>query len=190
VFLDVISQYLIIGGAILIILVAIIVLRNKQFGMKSHHKIQAVGLIGLTLVALIALIASLAFNQEFAALISVASAAVGAIGGFLSHKPTTPNRTILSPIQDKMIDNGKQLNFSIAGISTAGYNMNYFITFKPQLPETEKPILNSTTGEFSWTPGLKFLHDEKDKEFIVTFTVTDGMGGTDSRDMKIKVNKA
>ena len=188
--MDAISQYLIIGGAILIILVAIYVLRNKKFEMKSHHKIQAVGLIGLTLVALVALIASLALKQEFTALIAVASGAVGAIGGFLSHKPTTPNRTILSPIEDKMIDNGEPLNFSIAGISTAGYNMNYSMTFKSPLPETEKPILNSTTGGFSWTPGLTFEDDEKDKEFMVTFTVTDGMGGTDSRDMKIKVNKA
>lgn len=191
--MNVISQYLIIGGTIVIILAAIVVFRNKHIQMKSHHKIQAIGLFGLTLIALVALIATLSFNQEFASLIAVASAAVGGIGGFLSHKTTTPNRTLLSPIEDKITHNEKPLIFSVAGISTAGYNLNYSMSFNPplleDLPEDKKPKLNSTTGEFSWTPQIKFEEKENQKTYNVIFTVTDGMGGTDSRDMKIQVNK-
>jgi hypothetical protein len=176
------TEIAIIIGAIIIILAMILVLRGQRINMRSHHKIQAVALAGLTLIAVVALVGGLFFKDNLASFIAVASTAAGGIAGFVGHKLTTPNRTILFPIKDILVRVGDPLNFSVAGISTAGYNLNYAISSKPELPEEAK--FNGITGEFSWTPKAG---DER--EYNVTFTVTDGQGGTDSRTIKITVEK-
>lgn len=174
------TQIVIIMGAVIIILAIIFTLRGQRVNIRSHHKIQAVALSGLTLIAVVALIGALSFKDNLASFIAVASTAAGGIAGFVGHKLTTPNRTVLFPIKDILVRVGDPLNFSVAGISTAGYNLNYAISSKPELPEKAK--FNGITGEFSWTP-------EKEGEYNVTFTVTDGQGGTDSRTIKITVEK-
>lgn len=175
-----ISQYLIITGTIAIIIVAIWILRRQHINMRSHHKIQAIALMGLTLVAVVALIASLSFKDN--GLVAVASAAVGGIAGFISHKATLPNRTILFPLEDKEARVNKPLEFTVAGISTAGFNLNYSKS-SPDLPDTAN--LNSISGKFVWTPSK----GDVGKSYNVTFTVSDGRGGTDSRTIIIKVKE-
>ena len=148
--------------------------------MSGHHKIHAIALTGLTLVAVVALIASLSFKD--AGLVAVASAAVGGIAGFISHRTTLPNRTILFPLEKQEAEVNKPLEFTVAGISTAGFNLNYSKS-SPDLPDTAN--LNPVSGKFVWTPSK----EDKGKSYNVTFTVSDGHGGTDSRTIEIKVKE-
>lgn len=178
--METVIQFLIILGIIFVIVFAIWTLRKQPIHMKSHHKIQAIALLGLTSVAVIALAVAVIFKdaQSFAA---VASAAVGGIAGFISHKETMKNKTLLFPLKDVFnAVAGAPLEFSIAGLSTAGYNLNYMMSSSPTLPDSAK--FNNVTGEFSWAP---IAEDKGD--YDVSFTVTDGMGGSDTRTTKIKV---
>jgi|GEM_PF-6033575 len=111
-FLNEISQYLIIAGTIAIIITAIWALRRQHINMRSHHKIQAIALTGLTLVAIVALIASLSFKDN--SFVAVASAAVGGIAIFISHRTTLPNKTILFPLEDTEAEVNKPLEFTVA----------------------------------------------------------------------------
>jgi len=99
-------------GTIAIIITAIWVLRKRNINMRGHHKIQAIALTGLTLVAIVALIASLSFKDN--GLIAVASAAVGGIAIFISHRTTLPNKTILFPLEDTEAEVNKPLEFTVA----------------------------------------------------------------------------
>ena len=57
--------------------------------------------------------------------------------------------------------------------------MNYSKS-SPDLPDTAN--LNSISGKFVWTPSK----EDKGKSYNVTFTVSDGHGGTESITIKIK----
>jgi len=170
-------EILIIIGAILVLVTAIFAWKVQSLNMRSRHKVQALGLIGLTAVALIAIIVSIGFSEKMEGLIGVASAAVGGIAGFIGHRMGTPNRTVMFPLEDQLTSVGKTLEFTVAGISTANYNLNYTMINGPASAN-----LDSLSGKFSWTPT-----EEDDKEYNVTFTVNDSMGGSDSRAIKITV---
>lgn len=177
-------QILVIGGIILIILATIWAFGGKKVSMKSHHKIQVVGLLGLTSIALIALVLAIVYHQEekiTTAIIAIASTAVGGIAGFLAHKTTLPNRTVLLPISDQTIIAGKELKFTVNGQSSANYNLKYTMTSTPALPDTAE--LNELSGEFKFTPPK----DAEANTYNVVFTVTDGQGTSDSRSVKIIV---
>jgi hypothetical protein len=175
------EQLLIIGGIILIVLALIWAMSGKKINMRSHHKIQSLALLGLTAIALIALIMG-RLNNDPSTFIAVASAAVGGIAGFISHKVTSPNKTVLLPLTDQEIKVNKLLRFIVTGYSTANYNLNYSMssTGTPALPSTA--TLNEISGEFNFTPG-----PDEVNEYNLTFTVSDGQGGTDSRSIKIIV---
>jgi hypothetical protein len=177
-------QILLLGGTIIIILATIWAFGGKKISMKSHHKIQVVGLLGLTSVAIIALILAILYHQEekiTTAIIAIASTAVGGIAGFLTHKTTLPNRTVLLPISDQTIIAGNELKFNVNGQSSANYNLKYTMTSTPALPDTAK--LNELSGEFKFTPPA----DAEANTYNVIFTVTDGQGTSDSRSVKIIV---
>ena len=179
-------QILVIGGSILIILATIWAFGGKKISMKSHHKIQVVGLLGLTSIAIIALVLAILYHQEekiTTAVIAIASTAVGGIAGFLAHKTSLPNRTVLLPISDQTIIAGNELKFTVNGQSSANYNLKYTMTSTPALPDTAE--LNELSGEFKFTPPA----DAEASTYNVVFTVTDGQGTSDSRSVKIIVVK-
>jgi hypothetical protein len=181
-------QILLAGGTILIILATIWAFGGKKISMKSHHKIQVVGLLGLTSVAIIALILAILYHQEekiTTAIIAIASTAVGGIAGFLTHKTTLPNRTVLFPISDpQSVVAGNELKFTLNGQSSANYNLKYTMTSTPELPDTAE--LNELSGEFKFTPPP----DAEANTYNAVFTVTDGQGTSDSRSVKIIVVKS
>ena len=174
-------QILIIGGVILIVLASIWAMRGKKFNMRSHHKIQIVALLGLTSIALIAVVLAKLNNvNDSSTFIAVASAAVGGIAGFMSHKVTTPNKTVLLPILNQEAVVGSPLKFIVTGFSTANYNLNYKMSSQPTLPSSA--TLNETSGEFNYTPVKG-----EENEYHITFTVSDGLSGSDSRTIIINV---
>lgn len=181
-------QLLVISGIIIISVALIIAWKVRSVNMLSHHKIQALALMGLTSIAIVALIVALG-NGDRTAFIAVASAAAGGIAGFLAHKAIEDNQTVLSPLKDEYVKQDEPLKFTLKGISTAGYALTYSMSASPNIPEGENAKLNPISGEFSWTPKIELKQDEEKKECIMTFRVTDSQGNTDSRVMKITVNK-
>lgn len=179
-------QILIIDGIILVLLATIWTFGGKKLSMKSHHKIQVVGLLGLTSIAIIALIlvAILYYKdtEVTTAIIAIASTAVGGIAGFITHKVTLPNRTVLLPISDpQTVVADKELKFTLNGQSSANYNLKYTMISTPELPETAE--LDDLSGEFKFKPSV----DAEANTYNVVFTVTDGQGTSDSRSVKIIV---
>lgn len=176
-------QILLVGGTILIILATIWTFGGKKISMKSHHKIQVVGLLGLTSTAIIALVLAIIYYKDTSittAIIAIASTAVGGIAGFISHKVTLPNRTVLLPISDpQTVIAGKELTITLNGQSSANYNLKYSMISTPQLPVTAK--LDELSGEFKFKPSKDAAADE----YNVVFTVTDAQGASDSRSVKI-----
>ncbi|MDP3624497.1 MAG: Ig domain-containing protein [Methanobacteriaceae archaeon] len=176
-------QVLIILGAVGILGYLIKSIFKNRVNMRSHHKIQAIGLLGLTTVAVVALVVSIGLtDNNYTVLVGVASAAVGAIGGFLAHKDPTANKTALFALENQYGGVGKPLKFTVAAISTAGYNLNYTKASTPELPETVE--FNQLNGQFSWIPKADEIG-----EYNVTFTVSDAMGGSDSRTIKITISE-
>ena len=93
------------------------IFKNKV-NMRSHHKIQAIDLLGLTTVTVVALVVSIGLtDNNYTVLVGVASAAVGAIGGFLAHKDPTANKTALFALENQYGGVGKPLKFTVAAIS-------------------------------------------------------------------------
>ncbi|MDO8870899.1 MAG: hypothetical protein Q7V10_09165 [Methanobacteriaceae archaeon] len=94
-------QVLIILGAVGILSYLIKPIFKNRVNMRSHHKIQAIGLLGLTTVAVVALVVSIGLtDNNYTVLVGVASAAVGALGGFLAHKDPTANKTALFALEN------------------------------------------------------------------------------------------
>ena len=111
-------QVLIILGAVGILGYLIKSIFKNRVNMRSHHKIQAIGLLGLTTVAVVALVVSIftgLTDKNYTVLVGVASAAVGAIGGFLAHKDPTANKTALFALENQYGGVGKPLKFTVAG---------------------------------------------------------------------------
>lgn len=172
-------QLLVISGIIIIMVALIFALRVKSVNMDSHHKVQALALVGLTTIAIISLTVALSKNDS-TTFIAVASAAAGGIAGFIAHKTIPDNKTVLPPLKNESVTVGNTLKLILGGMSTAGYGLTYTMSSSPDLPVSAK--LNPISGEFMWKP-----EPGEDKEYDVTFKVTDTQGGTDSRTMKIKV---
>lgn len=182
--MDFIIPMLIVG--LIVILLIGIYLILKLNGLQGHQKVEVISIIGLISIASFALILSKEFD-DITSLVAVASAAVGGIAGFLAHKEQKTNLTVLSNIPNQEVIAGNTLEFILSGLSTLGYNLNYSMNFSPNLsvetPEENIPTLNQVTGEFKWVT----KEDLEQMDYDVTFTVTDGMGGTDSRTIKISI---
>ena len=89
----------------------------------------------------------------------------------------TNQAPILSPIEDKIVDEGQKLQFTISGSDPDGDPLTYSASNLPSGAQ-----LNSTTGEFFWTPTY-----EQAGTYTVTFNVSDG-SLTDSKSANITVN--
>lgn len=154
----------------------------------DHEKVVAIAIVALLLVSLGAIIAAVIgiyFKFDATALITLAGAAVGGIAGFITHKVTSQPNGVKGPVLEspgnQSGDPGKELTFSLKAVSPDGYSLTYSMA---HVAEIDTDPLNSTTGDFSWTP----RDDDADKKFIVTFVVTDGHGGSDSKTITITVN--
>ncbi len=183
-----IFQILIVIGIIIIIMYAIKTFLGTKVNMDDHHKIQAISIIGLSLIAIIALIL-VAVGKNSDNLITLAGVAIGGIAGFIAHKAGGTGKTALLSPNDLEVTVGESLEFVLEGISTEGNNLNYNVLSEPPLPDTVD--FNVITGKFSWAPtenDLDKVEDGfKEKEYMVTFKVSDGMGGSDSKTIKITV---
>lgn len=183
-----IIQLLIVTGAIIIIIYAISVFLKTKVNMDDHHKIQAISIVGLVLIAITALIL-VAFGENSENLITLTGVAIGGIAGFIAHKAGGTGKTALLSPNDREVIVEDSLEFVLEGISTEGNNLNYNVSSDPILPDTVD--FNVITGKFSWIP----TEDDVDKdngnliakEYQVTFMVSDGMGGSDSKTIKITV---
>lgn len=188
-----ILQIAIILGATAVIISILPLLFKNKLNMRSHDKVQIIALLGLTGIAITAILVGLFYRNNSEGLVALASAAVGGIAGYISHKTPEKNTTVLSPIEDKTVIAGQKLEFTLVGFSSLGYNLNYMMTSTPSFPEgDEGPSLDQLSGLFSWTPknGDNGNNGENnEKEYRVTFTVNDAMGGSDSRVMNIKIIK-
>jgi beta propeller repeat protein len=80
------------------------------------------------------------------------------------------------PPDQGIFQEGGTLHFWVKGINS-GDTPTYSMTGLP-----DNASLNSTTGEFSWTP-----NSTQSGSYTATFTVDDGNGGTDTKTLPIKV---
>jgi len=83
----------------------------------------------------------------------------------------------LGPVSDQTVNEGNALTFQLTATDPEGDTLTFG---SPALPFGA--TLNSTTGEFSWTPDLN-----QAGSYPVTFTVTDPSGGADSKTITIQV---
>jgi hypothetical protein len=169
---------LLILGGITIGLFVIWSILKPSWNMDSHDKIQTIAILGLTSIAIVALIIGI-FTNDNTNIITLAGVAVGGIAGFISQKSNQTNTTSLFSPGDKNAVVGTPLNFVLNAINTAGNILNY--SMSPTLPDGA--TLDSATGTFQWTP-----KSGDENEYSVTFTATDGKGGSDTKTIKIKVS--
>jgi serine protease len=90
----------------------------------------------------------------------------------------TNNAPVLSPIGDRSGRPGETLSFTVSATDADGDALSYSATGLPT-----GATLDQATGEFSWTPG-----SDQSGAHEVTFSVSDGMGGTDSEQITIRVS--
>ena len=91
---------------------------------------------------------------------------------------TYNNPPVLASIGNKSVDEGATLSFTLSATDEDGDGLTYGISAGPS-----GASLESTTGQFSWTPGW-----EQQGTHSVTLSVSDGKGGGDSETIQIAVN--
>jgi hypothetical protein len=88
------------------------------------------------------------------------------------------NPPVLASIGDKSVNENVLLTFTLSASDADGNTLTYAANTLPS-----GATLNSSTGAFSWTPSYS-----QAGSYSITFSVSDGNGGTDSETITITVN--
>lgn len=168
---------IVILGTFVTIWIGIWRFSKTKVNMRPHHKIEAIAIVGLVVIALVCIIIG-KFFDSFQDLLTLAGVAVGGITGFLAHKMPRPNKTNVLPIDDKEVTVGGTLTFTVQAINNLNFTLTYSMMSKPELKGEAN--LNTNTGDFEFKP-------TEEETYEVTFTATDGQGGTDSKTVRIVV---
>ena len=84
---------------------------------------------------------------------------------------------VLAPIGDKTVTEGSLLSFTLSATDEDGDALMYDVSGLP-----DGALFNATTGVFSWTPS-----PGQQGDYPMTFTASDGLGGTDNETITVNV---